>query len=353
MANETKVVSMNEQGHEIVERGSPQTMTVAALLRGAKVDSMNAVCSRALSADKIVKLFALAASRTPKLMQCTPISVANAMMQCAELGIAPGTLGTAYLIPFENRKAGTVECQLIVGYRGLVELARRSGQVATITADIVREGDEFEYENGVEPKLRHRPKAATAAKRTHAWAAVKFKDGSYQFAVLRWEEVEAIRGRSRAGQSGPWVTDTDEMAKKTALRRLCKLLPLTLEIAAQMEKADRTEFDFEDMAAATEQAEQTAHGVEAMKARLAAAQPNTPPHAAPAEAGPTQTGLTATTVPVAEGASQTPAASSSTRGAPGTGASGTAGAKRGKSIGDADAVPPPVEGMTSGPPWMD
>lgn len=262
-------VSVSGEIVERSERAAP--MTVATLLRGAKVSSMNAVCSRALSADKIVKLFALAASRTPKLMQCTPISVANAMMQCAELGIAPGTLGTAYLIPYENRRVGTVECQLIVGYRGLVELARRSGQVATITADVVREGDVFVYENGVEPMLRHQAKAPLSAKRTHAWAAVKFKDGSYQFTVLRWEEVEGIRARSRAGNSGPWVTDTDEMAKKTALRRLCKLLPLTLEVAAAMEKADKTEFDFESIAEATAQAEQSeAAGVEALKAKIAA-----------------------------------------------------------------------------------
>lgn len=250
------------------ERAAP--MTVSNLLRGAKVSSMNAVCSRALSADKIVKLFALAASRTPKLMQCTPISVANAMMQCAELGVAPGTLGTAYLIPYENRRAGTVECQLIVGYRGLVELARRSGQVATITADVVREGDLFVYENGVEPILRHQAKAPMSSKRTHVWAAVKFKDGSFQFTVLRWEEVESIRSRSRASGSGPWVTDTDEMAKKTALRRLCKLLPLTLEVAAAMEKADKTEFDFESIADATAEAERAeAAGVEALKAKIA------------------------------------------------------------------------------------
>lgn len=243
-------------------------MTVRDLLQGSKVQAMAAVCSNALSAEKIVKLFALAASRTPKLLECTPISVANAMMQCAELGVAPGTLGLAYLIPYENRKAGTVECQLIIGYRGLVELARRSGQVSTITSDVVREGDVFIHENGVEPVLKHQSIAPLGSKRTHAWAAVKFRDGSFQAAVMRWEEVMAIKSRSRAGNAGPWVSDTDEMAKKTVLRRLCKLLPLTIETARAIEVADKTEFDFEDMARATNEAEKANAGAQALADRL-------------------------------------------------------------------------------------
>lgn len=268
---------MSENGNavtgEVVDRPQQQeqrSMTVRDLLAGSKAKAMAAVCTNALTAEKIVKLFALAASRTPLLLQCTPVSVANAMMQCSELGIAPGTLGTAYPIPFYNGAAKAYECQLIIGYRGLVELARRSGQVSTITAGVVREGDHFEYEDGIDPILRHRPTAPLSAKRTHAWAAVKFKDGSFQTAVLRWEEVERVRACSKAGNSGPWAKHTDEMAKKTALRRLCKLLPLTPDVAEKIEQVETTEFDMSDIAAANEQAEQQALGVEATKAALKA-----------------------------------------------------------------------------------
>jgi len=222
-----------------------QPLTVKALLGGSKMAELQKVAGKALSAERLIKMFAISASRTPALLNCTPLSVLDAMVKCAELRLYPGTLGSVYLIPFANRKTNTTECQFILGYKGMMTLARRSGQISTITADVVRLGDEFDYEHGLQPKFRHRPIAPAGASVTHAWALAMFKDGSHQLVVMRKDELDAVRRRSRAGEYGPWKTDTDEMYKKTVLRRLCKYLPLEPEDEASLAEADRSEFEFD------------------------------------------------------------------------------------------------------------
>jgi len=247
---ETNMVRVNEVGNEIQPVKAPP-LTVASLLRGAKLKELQQLAGKAMSAERLIKMFAMAASRNPKLAQCTPLSVLDAMTKCAELNLMPGTLGSVYLIPYENRKTGTVECQFILGYRGMMTLARRSGEISTITADVVRNGDEFEYEHGLESKFRHKPKAPAGASVTHAWALCKFKDGSHQLVVMSKDEIWAIRGRSRAADFGPWKTDTEEMMKKTVLRRLCKYLPLEPDTEAAIADVDRAEFEFEMPATGT------------------------------------------------------------------------------------------------------
>lgn len=247
---DTQIVPVNGEGHEIQRAQAPQ-MTVAGLLKGNKLKELQQLAGRAMSAERLIKMFAMAASRNPKLMQCTPLSVLDAMTKCAELNLMPGTLGSVYLIPYENRKAGTCECQFILGYRGMMTLARRSGEISTISADVVRLGDEFEFEHGLDSKFRHKPKAPAGASVTHAWALCKFKDGAHQLVVMSKDEIWAIRGRSRAADYGPWKTDTEEMMKKTVLRRLCKYLPLEPDTEAAIADVDRAEFEFDMPATGT------------------------------------------------------------------------------------------------------
>lgn len=211
--------------------------TLADALDRAK-SSMAAVATSFLTPDRLVKIVCTQLVRVPKLAECSIESVLSATMTCAELGLAPGVLGSAYLIPYGN------QCQLIVGYRGMIELARRSGTITTIQAQVVREGDEWHFSYGVGgADFKHVPKAPTDAKIVGAWALATFKDGGHQFDYMSREEVDAIRKRSRAGNNGPWVSDFAEMAKKTVLRRLCKLLPLTPDVTEKIALADSTEFN--------------------------------------------------------------------------------------------------------------
>ena len=288
--SQANMAVIDKNGAVVKQEAQAGPLTVKALLGGAKRDELQKVAGAAMSAEALVKLFAIAASRTPKLMACTPLSLLDCMVKCAELKLMPSTLGSVYLIPYENRRTGTVECQLIVGYRGLVELARRSGAISTIQAEVVREGDEFEFEHGIHPKFRHKPCASDISdnKITHAWAIARFKDGGHQLVVMTRAEVDSIRSMSRAGNAGPWKDHFGEMAKKTAVRRLCKYLPLTVDVEEAISTADRAEvsLDFGDIGGhgVQEDAEQTpiAAKVEALRGKAAttkAAKPaaNEPP----------------------------------------------------------------------------
>lgn len=184
---------------------------------------------RHLKPDRFIRVATTAMLRTPKLMKCNQESFLSCLLSLSALGLEPdGRL--AHLIPFENRKAQTVECQLIVDYKGLVELVMRTGKVSNIHADKVCDADEFLYDLGEVKQHKidfRKPRGEAYA----YYCVVRFKDGTTRAEVMSREDVEAIRKRSRAADFGPWVTDFDEMAKKTVFRRCFKWLPASTELA--------------------------------------------------------------------------------------------------------------------------
>lgn len=184
-----------------------------------------------------ITLSALSANR--QLAQCTPGSFLGAMMTAAQLGVEPNTpLGQAYLIPYRNH--GVLECQFQLGYKGLIDLAYRSGEVSTIQAHTVFENDQFDYELGLEPRLRHVPAREGRGEPTHVYAVFRTKDGGYGFEVMSVEDVRAhAKKYSRAYQNGPWQTNFEEMAKKTVLKRALKYAPLKTEFVRAV-SADET-----------------------------------------------------------------------------------------------------------------
>lgn len=201
------------------------------------------VLPKHMKVDRLVKVACAAVSRTPQLAECTSTSLLLSLMQCAELGLEPGSaLGECYLVPFYNSKAQVRECQMIVGYRGLIALARRSGAILDIEAHVVREGDEFDYEKGLAPRLFHKPYAGDnrQALVVAAYAIAVLVNGHKKFEVMERWEVDAIRARSQAADFGPWKNDFAEMAKKTVVRRMAKYLPMSVELANALEvDADR------------------------------------------------------------------------------------------------------------------
>lgn len=232
----------------------PQPSTHLAVMNTFKAlldASKGAIASRVprhLSADRILKVALTSINKSPKLLECTQSSVMAAVMQAAELGLEPGgALGEGYLVPYNNKVKGPGgverwehQCQFIPGYRGLIALARRSGEISTFYAEAVYAGDKFKVELGLDPKLEHTPDYDSEQRDdpkniTFTYSVARFKDGSFQFAVLSRKEIERIRKRSKAAESGPWVTDFEEMAKKTSVRRLSKSLPLSVEMAKALE----------------------------------------------------------------------------------------------------------------------
>ena len=180
-----------------------------------------------ITPERFTRMVLSAVSSNKKLGECTPASFLGAMMQAAQLGVEPNTpLGQAYLIPYGN------VCQFQLGYKGLMDLAYRSGEVSSIQAHEVHENDTFEYEYGLEPKLKHVPAVKDRGGVIMYYAVLKLKNGGIGFEVMSREDVEKFAmKKSKAYRSGPWQTDFDEMAKKTVLKKVLKYAPLKTEFA--------------------------------------------------------------------------------------------------------------------------
>jgi recombination protein RecT len=177
-----------------------------------------------LTPERMTRIALTELRKIPKLLQCNPESFCGAIMACSQLGLEPGnSLGQIYLIPYGK------EVQIILGYKGMIELARRSGQIVSLSAHEVFENDTFEFEYGLEEKLKHVPNLEDRGKLIAVYAVSKFVGGGHQIEVMSKQDVDKIRGRSKSGNSGPWATDYNEMAKKTVLRKQFKYLPISIE----------------------------------------------------------------------------------------------------------------------------
>lgn len=192
-----------------------------------------------LTPERFTRITLSALSTNAKLAQTTPKSFLGAMMTSAQLGMEPNTpLGQAYLIPYKNH--GVLECQFQLGYKGLIDLAYRSGQVSTIQAQTVYANDEFEYELGLEPKLRHIPAKTNRGEPVFFYAVFRTKDGGYGYEVMSIDDVRThAKNYSRAYGNGPWQTNFEEMAKKTVLKKALKYAPLKTEFVRGL-SADET-----------------------------------------------------------------------------------------------------------------
>lgn len=179
-----------------------------------------------ITPERFTRIALTAYSRNEKLQECTAESFLGAMMQAAQLGVEPNTpLGQAYLIPYRNK--GVMEVQFQLGYRGMIDLAYRSGEVQNIQAHEVYENDTFEYELGLEPKLRHIPALKDRGNVILYYAVFKLTNGGVGFEVMSKEDVEAFaKKKSKTYGTGPWQSDFDAMAKKTLVKRLLKFAPL-------------------------------------------------------------------------------------------------------------------------------
>ena len=197
-----------------------------------------------MTAERMLTLVMHSVLTTRHLADCTPASVITCVMDCAALGLEPGPLGRVYLVPRYNGRRGAYEAGLIIGYRGMVELARRSGEVSTVAAHEVYAADDFSAEYGLDPVLRHRPRwADRTGEPILYYAVVRLADGQSQFDVMTAAEVDAIRRRSASRDDGPWATDPIEMGKKTVLRRLMKLIPMAVDVAETIERVDTEGLD--------------------------------------------------------------------------------------------------------------
>lgn len=222
------------QQQNAVVRTDPRQMDLKRLLEGSK-SALAQVVPRHLTPDRLIKVALLATSKSPDLLKCSANSILQSVMQAAELGLEVNSpLGHAYLVPFKS------ECQLIIGYRGYIELAKRSGQIDTVEARCVYANDFFEVVYGTEQRLVHRPALKDPGPLVCVYALARIKGSDMpQIDVLTPRDIEYAKSISRTSASGPWRDRYDEMARKTAVRRLAKYLPLSPELADAMDLDDR------------------------------------------------------------------------------------------------------------------
>ncbi len=271
----------NRPSLQTAEKAAP---TIRDLLADPRTtEKFTQIVPRHLSPERMMRVNAQAVFKVPKLAECHPMTLLGAMMACASLGLEPNTtLGHAYLIPFEKKKktkdgwkVDRVDVNLIIGYRGFIDLARRTGTLISIHADVVYEGDDFSYEYGSNMHVRHVPKGDNLGRAPiFAYAHAKLTDGE-AFEVLPYQRVLRIRDGSQAYQQAiaakaeaerdakkafrmktfaetPWVKHEHEMSAKTMVRRLAKWLPMSIDFAnaaALDEMSDNGRPNFESLAA--------------------------------------------------------------------------------------------------------
>jgi recombination protein RecT len=251
---------MNEPAVKPLAKSGPKSQ-IRDLLQS---DEFQRQIARALprtmggNGPRFARIALTATFKQPKLLDCSQQSLFNCLLRLAELGLEPDGR-RAHLIPFKD------ECTLLIDYKGIAELIRRNGDVAYIHCDVVCQNDQFDYLFGTGGKLVHIPATGDRGPVLKVYSFIRLKDGTEEYDVMATEEVERVRKRSRAANDGPWVTDWNEMAKKTVFRRHAKMLPLSPEVREVIESDDEPLTETERFNAAKPVAASVATSPEAPK----------------------------------------------------------------------------------------
>ena len=227
--------------------GNGEKKTMQQYIKAMECEIKKALPS-VITPERFTRMVLSAISTNPKLASCTKASFLGAMMNAAQLGLEPNTpLGQAYILPYINK--GVLEAQFQLGYKGLIDLAYRSGEVEVVQAHIVYENDEFECEYGLEPKLTHTPADKDRGEPIKVYAVFKTKSGGYGFEVMSMEDVRIHASKySKAYNSSfsPWKTNFEEMAKKTVLKKVLKYAPLKSDFVRGITQDETIKSDMSD-----------------------------------------------------------------------------------------------------------
>lgn len=222
---------------ELIEQNQNKVISLFKKMQG----EFEKALPKHLDADKFIRAATTEFRKTPLLWEADPLTFVGSCMGLAQLGLELGPLGHAYLLPFRNGKTGGVDCNLIIGYKGQIDLARRSGQIISLTAHVVYSKDTFKYAYGLNEVLEHLPALTNRGEMIAVYAVAKLVGGGHQFEVMSVEDVEKIRAKSKAGNFEPWKDSFEEMAKKTAIRRLFKYLPVSVDLQRALNIEDKAE----------------------------------------------------------------------------------------------------------------
>lgn len=234
----TNAINLNEPIKAPVK--AEKKSTVGDLIMSYK-DKFASALPDVITPERFARIAANAVAANPQLAQCSQTSLIGALLQSATVGLeVNSSLGQAYLIPYKNFKTGKMEAQFQMSYKGLMELCHRSGQLRDIQAHCVYEGDTFEYELGLEPKLRHIPAMTGRGKMVWCYAVYHLNNGGFGFEVMSVEDLNRHRAKYSKAKNSPWDTAFEEMAKKTVIKKALKYAPVSSEFTRATTADERT-----------------------------------------------------------------------------------------------------------------
>lgn len=217
----------------------PVESIMKSLMTPQMQTQLRAALPKHCTPERMLRVVRTALTTNPKLGECSPLSVIASVVEASQLGLEPNTpLGQCWLIPYKK------QCQLQLGFKGLVDLARRSGKVQGLSAEVVHERDHFVAGLGTHNSIEHRKhEGGDYGAFRAAYAVAWFHGGGHQFVVMYKHEIDEIRKTSKteARDDGPWEKWYGEMAKKTVVKRLCKLLPQSIELARALVNDDNAD----------------------------------------------------------------------------------------------------------------
>ena len=226
-------INLNDTKAAVPVKKESKPATVADFISGYK-EKFAMVLPKEMTPERFTRIAINAIGNNPELGKCSPASLIGALLKSAECGLEPNTaLGYAYLIPY----GGKVQFQ--ISYQGMIELARRANEGMIIESHCVYENDEFEYELGLEPKLKHVPASKDRGNLIWVYAICRLKDGGYSFEVMSMEDINAHRKKYSKARNSPWDTAWEEMAKKTVVKKALKYIPKSVEFASAVVADER------------------------------------------------------------------------------------------------------------------
>ena len=246
--------NLTDRARQAIVNRNPQTGDTAEVAKPRSiqqyVDSISGDIAQALpkhmDIDRMTRLALTVVRKTPKLAECTGLSLAGSLLTAAALGLEPGVFGECYLVPYKtfdrDNQQFLMECQLIVGYQGFVKLFYQHPLAASLDAQIVYENDDFDYEHGTQPFLRHKPTRGERGQIIYYYAVAALTSGAPRFVVLTPDEVKTLR-RGKVGPTGDIADPQRWMEKKTAVRQVIKLLPKSATLAAAVAADERDGID--------------------------------------------------------------------------------------------------------------
>lgn len=243
MANKNlkNALAKKANGNEVQESKKPKT--IAQWIEAMKPEIEKAL-PNVITVERFSRITLTAVRVNPKLGNCKPVSLIAAIMQSAQLGLEPNTpLGQAYIIPYGN------EAQFQIGYKGLIDLAHRSGEFKSIYAHEVYENDEFDYEYGLHQNLKHKPAQKDRGEVIGYYAVYHLQNGGYGFIYMSKEDIEKHAkkySQNYNSKYSPWKTNFDEMAKKTVLKKLLKYAPIKVEFVRQITQDETIKTEISD-----------------------------------------------------------------------------------------------------------